>query len=60
MLKCSNECFDICDFCLFFDFNGIDGVYDGHGVCWNPDHPKRVDPFDRCDDFICFSVLGDD
>lgn len=61
MLKCNEECTPICDFCIFFDFNGKEmggykDVYDGHGVCWNPDDPRRTDPLDGCSDFICSQI----
>lgn len=62
MLTCGEGCYPVCDFCLFYDFNGDkEGAYDGHGVCWHPDHPLRKDPSGECEDFICFNIIkGDD
>jgi len=60
VLKCSNDCHIVCDFCIFYDFNSDeDGVYTGNGVCWHPDHPQRKYPTDGCDDFICSAVIDD-
>ena len=57
-LKCSEDCCIVCDFCIFYDFNGDKkGVYTGHGVCWNPNHPTRKMPHDGCSDFICNYVI---
>jgi len=58
MLHCSEGCYTICDFCLFYDFNGDDNdVYIGKGVCWHPKHPERKSPSDGCNDFICGRVI---
>lgn len=59
-LKCNSDCIAICDFCLFFDFNGGEyGIYTGHGACWNPYKPGRVSPTYSCEHFICFSIIED-
>lgn len=53
---CSPECEEtgeICDFCLTYAFNGVDGVYVGEGVCEHPAHTEPADPCEGCDDFHC-------
>lgn len=45
----------VCDFCIFYDFNGDDdGCYTGDGYCRF--HQKQIDPEEGCADFICFRV----
>jgi len=49
------EC-DICDFCIHYAFNGLDGnnsIYTGDGRCLHPEHPGPRDPSDGCPDFEC-------
>ena len=61
MLRCNADCTPLCDFCLFYDFNSTEeGAYDGHGVCWHPDHPHRSLPEDECKDFICFRIIKEE
>ena len=49
---CCEECFPICDFCRFYNFNGDkDGAYTGNGYCVK--HEIRKEPDDCCKDFIC-------
>jgi hypothetical protein len=44
----------ICDFCVFYAFNGDErGAYVDKGECLHPAHPGRREPFDACDDFEC-------
>src|SRR5680860_241586 len=43
-----------CRPCRFYAFNGDEtGAYVGDGRCEHPDHPKRCEPGDGCEDFEC-------
>lgn len=54
MKKCGKECFPICDYCRFYNFNpGQGGCYMGKGYCVL--NEKNMDPSDGCKKFICFS-----
>lgn len=51
-----DRCYDICDFCVYYDFNGDkDGAYTGDGRCKLYDQPK--DPSDSCPAFTCMEAL---
>ena len=50
--KCDGTCDPICDNCVYYSFNGKDGVYVGNGFC-NKLH-EHAEPYYFCDDFICF------
>jgi hypothetical protein len=52
MKKCGKECYPLCDFCRFYNFNpGLSGCYMGKGFCIF--HNKPMEPEDDCEDFIC-------
>ena len=52
MKKCNKQCFDLCDFCRFYNFNpGFGGVYTDKGYCVLKE--QHMQPEDGCDDFIC-------
>lgn len=45
----------ICDFCAYYDFNGNEeGCYIDKGYCNR--HKKHKDPYDGCNQFICFNT----
>ncbi len=55
MKFCDKECFPICDFCKFFDFNGDEnGTYINLGCC--NFHKENRDPTSQCDEFICMNI----
>jgi len=55
MIKCSNDCIPVCDFCIYYDFNGDEyGAYIGKGYCRL--HKKNCEPEDYCEDFHCFKM----
>lgn len=54
-ILCNAECYPICDFCTFYDFNGDEeGAYKGDGYCRR--HGRAQDPNGACDDFHCRRV----
>jgi hypothetical protein len=54
--RCSNDCFSICDFCSFYNFNADkNGVYTGRGWC-RLLH-KRREPESGCKRFHCYMTL---
>ena len=54
MVKCSEDCFPICDFCKHYEDYGID-EFQGDGICLKKD--IEVECCDSCnDDFHCFRV----
>lgn len=59
MIKCSEDgydCFPICDFCKYYNFNADDkGRYTGDGYCTK--HSKPQDPSDDCNDFHCSEAI---
>ena len=42
---------DVCDFCVWYDFNGENGCYVGKGYCNKL--KKQKDPEENCKEFIC-------
>ena len=42
---------DVCDFCVYYDFNGEDGAYVGKGFCNK--FAQQKDPEEGCESFIC-------
>lgn len=59
MKTCSSCAGPLCDFCVWFDFNGDqEGVYLGLGRCTHSEHPRPEDPAGACDDFVCSAAEG--
>lgn len=55
MRKCSHDCPAICDYCIWFDFNGDDfGAYTDDGYCRVNGENKW--PEDECENFVCFNI----
>lgn len=53
MRRCGDDCYPICDFCTYYDFNGNrQGAYTGDGFCRFHDAPRE--PWDGCEEFVCF------
>lgn len=52
MKTCSDDCPAICDYCIWFDFNGDDvGAYIGDGYCRLSGENRW--PEDSCWNFVC-------
>lgn len=58
-ITCDIDCYPICDFCIYFRFNGNEiGAYLNEGECAHPAHPHPEDPSGGCGDFHCTSAEG--
>lgn len=55
MIKCCDEYIELCDFCRYYNFNGVNGVYVDKGYC-NLLKIKK-DPIDECSEFHCNLVV---
>lgn len=62
MIKCSEDCITVCDYCKTYNFNGepvtglsgqVAMVYVGKGKCMHPDHTGPREPYEFCRDFHC-------
>ena len=52
MKLCSDDCYAICDFCKYYNFNpGERGEYTDNGYCQF--HKKKQDPLGECEQFEC-------
>lgn len=49
----TESCIPCCDYCLYYAFNGKNGVYVGKGRCHITSPPKPAEPWEWCDDFVC-------
>lgn len=45
---------EICDFCVWYDFNGEEGGYSGDGYCRRWKAPR--DPDDGCAEYHCHAA----
>lgn len=58
MLKCSEDCSPVCDFCVWYDYNSDKyGEYYGYGLCQHSNHiNKPTDPSDYCENYECMNA----
>jgi hypothetical protein len=52
-IKCGDDCFDICDFCVYLERYNDDFAIGG-GKCML--HDKKVEWTDSCDHFVCINT----
>jgi len=52
-ITCCDECLPVCDFCIYYNFNGNEfGGYIEKGWCRK--HKEERDPGSQCENFHCF------
>lgn len=51
MKPCSPDCPVVCDFCIWYSFNGDNGTFTGDGYCTINGLARK--PEDFCEMFIC-------
>ncbi len=52
MKTCGEGCVELCDSCIYYDFNANAlGAYTGDG--WCKFHKESMEPYDGCNDFYC-------